>query len=102
MASDVPHAGGDARAGISTSIATAATFPPGSGSVSHGHEVFDQQCASCHGAKGEGGPRDRLVGGQGHHRDAEAGQDRRSFLPYAPTLSTNIRRAMPQNAPQST
>ena len=40
-------------------------LPPGSGSVSHGHEVFDQQCASCHGAKGEGGIGDRLVGGQG-------------------------------------
>src|SRR6266516_6710238 len=40
-------------------------LPPGSGSVSHGHEVFDQQCASCHGAKGEGGLADRLVGGQG-------------------------------------
>jgi S-disulfanyl-L-cysteine oxidoreductase SoxD len=40
-------------------------LPPGSGSVSHGHEVFDQQCASCHGAKGEGGLGDRLVGGQG-------------------------------------
>src|SRR3979490_1272153 len=40
-------------------------LPPGSGSVSHGHEVFDQQCAACHGAKGEGGLGDRLVGGQG-------------------------------------
>ncbi len=34
-------------------------LPPGSGGVSHGHEVFDQQCASCHGAKGEGGLGDR-------------------------------------------
>src|ERR1700732_5237883 len=40
-------------------------LPPGSGSVSHGHEVFDQQCAACHGAKGEGGVGDQLVGGQG-------------------------------------
>src|ERR1700755_316357 len=38
-------------------------LPPGSGTVSHGHEVFDQQCAACHGAKGEGGVGDRLVGG---------------------------------------
>src|ERR1700737_1113131 len=30
-------------------------LPPGSGSGGHGHEVFDQQCAACHGAKGEGG-----------------------------------------------
>ena len=40
-------------------------LPPGIGSVSHGSEVFAQQCAACHGAKGEGGVGDRLVGGQG-------------------------------------
>src|ERR1700737_441774 len=40
-------------------------LPPGSGSVSHGREVFDQQGAACHGEKGEGGIGDRLVGGQG-------------------------------------
>src|ERR1700745_3992947 len=40
-------------------------LPPGSGTVGHGHEVFDQQCAACHGAKGEGGIGYRLVGGQG-------------------------------------
>src|SRR6202051_2992119 len=40
-------------------------LPTGSGSVGHGHEVFDQQCAACHGAKGEGGVGDQLVGGQG-------------------------------------
>ena len=37
-------------------------LPPGSGTVSHGREVFDQQCAACHGAKGEGGLGDKLVG----------------------------------------
>src|SRR4051812_18380589 len=40
-------------------------LPPGSGTVSHGQEVFDQQCAACHGAKGEGGIGHRLAGGQG-------------------------------------
>ena len=40
-------------------------LPPGSGSVVRGREVFEAQCASCHGAKGEGGVGDRLVGGQG-------------------------------------
>jgi len=43
-------------------------LPPGSGSVSHGREVFDQQCAACHGTKGEGGIGDQLVGGQGRLR----------------------------------
>jgi mono/diheme cytochrome c family protein len=49
-------------------------LPPGSGTVAHGREVFEQQCAACHGG---------------------------SYWPYAPTLFDYIRRAMPQNAPQS-
>jgi hypothetical protein len=76
-------------------------LPPGSGSVSHGHEVFDQQCAACHGAKGEGGVGDRLVGGQGTLATANPVRTVGSYWPYAPTLFDYIRRAMPQNAPQS-
>jgi len=76
-------------------------LPPGSGSVSHGQEVFDQQCASCHGAKGRGWARRSIGGRAGHHRDAEAVRTVGSFWPYAPTLFDYIRRAMPQNAPQS-
>jgi cytochrome c len=76
-------------------------LPPGSGSVSHGHEVFDQQCAACHGAKGEGGLGDRLVGGQGTLATPNPVRTVGSFWPYAPTLFDYIRRAMPQSAPQS-
>jgi mono/diheme cytochrome c family protein len=76
-------------------------LPAGSGSVSHGHEVFDQQCAACHGAKGEGGIGDRLVGGQGTIATPKPVKTVGSFWPYAPTLFDYIRRAMPQNAPQS-
>jgi hypothetical protein len=76
-------------------------LPPGSGSVSHGHEIFDQQCAACHGAKGEGGVGDRLVGGQGTLATAKPVRTVGSYWPYAPTLFDYIRRAMPQNAPQS-
>src|SRR3979490_50617 len=76
-------------------------LPPGSGRVSHGHEVFDQQCASCHGAKGEGGVGDRLVGGQGTLATPKPVRTVGSYWPYAPTLFDYIRRAMPQNAPQS-
>jgi S-disulfanyl-L-cysteine oxidoreductase SoxD len=76
-------------------------LPPGNGSVSHGHEVFDQQCAACHGAKGEGGVGDRLVGGQGTLATANPVRTVGSYWPYAPTLFDYIRRAMPQNAPQS-
>jgi S-disulfanyl-L-cysteine oxidoreductase SoxD len=76
-------------------------LPPGSGSVSRGREVFDQQCAACHGAKGEGGIGDRLVGGQGTLATSDPVKTVGSYWPYAPTLFDYIRRAMPQNAPES-
>ena len=77
------------------------TLPPGSGTVSHGREVYEQQCASCHGANGEGAVGDRLVGGQGTIATTKPVRTVGSYWPYAPTLFDYIRRAMPQNAPQS-
>lgn len=76
-------------------------LPPGSGTVSQGREIFDRQCASCHGAKGEGGVGDKLVGGQGTLATSKPVRTVGSYWPYAPTLFDYIRRAMPQNAPQS-
>jgi cytochrome c len=76
-------------------------LPKGSGSVSHGREVFAQQCASCHGDKVEGGLGDRLAGGQGTIGTPKPIRTVGSYWPYAPTLFDYIRRAMPQNAPQS-
>ncbi len=76
-------------------------LPPGSGSVAHGREVFDAQCAACHGAKGEGGLGDQLAGGRGTLATAKPVRTVGSFWPYAPTLFDYIRRAMPLNAPQS-
>jgi S-disulfanyl-L-cysteine oxidoreductase SoxD len=76
-------------------------LPPGSGSVSHGREVFDQQCAACLGAKGEGGVGDRLVGRQGTLATPNPVKTVGSYWPYASTLFDYIRRAMPQNAPES-
>jgi S-disulfanyl-L-cysteine oxidoreductase SoxD len=76
-------------------------LPAGSGSVAHGHEVFEQQCAACHGDRGEGGVGERLVGGQGTIATAKPIKTVGSYWPYAPTLFDYIRRAMPQNAPQS-
>jgi cytochrome c len=76
-------------------------LPPGSGTVTHGREVFDQQCAACHGTKGEGAVGDRLVGGQGTLATPKPVRTVGSYWPYAPTLFDYIRRAMPQNAPQS-
>lgn len=76
-------------------------LPPGSGGVSHGHEIFDQQCAACHGAKGEGGIGDQLAGGQGTLASKKPIRTVGSYWPHAPTLFDYIRRAMPQNAPES-
>jgi S-disulfanyl-L-cysteine oxidoreductase SoxD len=76
-------------------------LPPGSGTVSHGREVFEQQCAACHGDKGQGGVGDQLVGGQGTIATVKPVRTIGSYWPYAPTLFDYIRRAMPQNAPQS-
>src|SRR5580698_11403460 len=66
-------------------------LPAGSGSVGHGREVFEQQCAACHGAKGEGGVGDRLVGGQGTIATAKPIKTVGSYWPYAPTLFDYIR-----------
>ncbi len=76
-------------------------LPEGRGSVAHGEEIFAQQCASCHGAKGQGGVGDRLVGGRGTLASAKPIKTIGSYWPYAPTLFDYIRRAMPQSAPQS-
>jgi S-disulfanyl-L-cysteine oxidoreductase SoxD len=76
-------------------------LPPGGGTVSRGRELFEQQCASCHGDKGQGGLGDQLVGGQGTLATSKPVRTVGSYWPYAPTLFDYIRRAMPQNAPQS-
>jgi mono/diheme cytochrome c family protein len=76
-------------------------LPPGSGSVNQGKIVFDQQCSSCHGAKGEGGLGDKLVGGKGTLATPNPVKTVGSYWPYAPTLFDYIRRAMPLTAPQS-
>jgi cytochrome c len=77
------------------------SLPPGGGTVSRGRELFAQQCASCHGDNGQGGVGDQLVGGQGTLATAKSVRTVGSYWPYAPTLFDYVRRAMPQNAPQS-
>ncbi|WP_082559279.1 c-type cytochrome [Methylobacterium sp. Leaf94] len=76
-------------------------LPAGRGSVAQGGALFAERCASCHGAKGEGGLGDRLVGGQGTLASAQPVKTVGSFWPYAPTLFDYVRRAMPMDAPQS-
>ena len=76
-------------------------LPPGSGTVTRGRDIFNTQCAACHGMKGEGGIAERLSGGRGTLGTPSPVFSVGSFWPYATTLFDYIRRAMPLNAPQS-
>jgi cytochrome c len=76
-------------------------LPEGSGTVAHGKDVFAENCAACHGDKGQGGPKDRLVGGEGTLASDNPIKTVGSFWPYATTLFDYIHRAMPYQAPGS-
>ena len=77
-----------------------AGLPAGSGTVAAGEKLYQQQCASCHGDKGQGGPANRLVGGGSLNTDKPV-KTVGSFWPYPTTIFDYIRRAMPHQAPQS-
>ena len=76
-------------------------LPEGSGSVAQGKQVFADNCAACHGDNGQGGIKDRLVGGQGTLASDMPIKSVGSFWPYATTLFDYIRRAMPYPTPGS-
>jgi len=82
-------------------FADGGNLPAGSGTVAQGRDLYAQQCASCHGAKGEGGLGDKLVGGKNTLASDKPVKTVGSFWPYAPTLFDYIRRAMPLTAPQT-
>ena len=63
--------------------------------------MYVDNCAACHGDKGQGGIKDRLVGGQGTLATNVPVKTVGSFWPYATTLFDYIRRAMPYTAPGS-
>src|SRR5690242_8079759 len=69
-------------------------LPAGQGSVLRGREVFANQCAACHGARGEGGSLgDKLAGGQGTLATPTPVRTVGSYWPYATTLFDYVRRA---------
>jgi S-disulfanyl-L-cysteine oxidoreductase SoxD len=78
-----------------------AGLPAGSGTPKQGEAVYVAQCQACHGAKGEGKPADRLVGGIGTLGTDKQVMTVGSFWPYATTLFDYIRRAMPTTKPLS-
>jgi len=76
-------------------------LPDGSGTVAHGKEVYRDNCEVCHGANGEGGIKDRLVGGAGSLTSNKPLKTVGSYWPYATTVFDYIRRAMPYPVPGS-
>ena len=82
-------------------------LPRGQGTAAEGAILYVQQCAMCHGAKGEGiRPAPKLVGrtpAAGHvfANDAGASQTIGNYWPYATTVYDYVKRAMPLLTPGS-
>ena len=71
-------------------------LPVGKGTVKEGDEIFQAQCASCHGEFGQGNARwPELAGGQGTLKDDRPLKTIGSFWPHVSTVFDYINRAMP-------
>jgi cytochrome c len=83
-----------------------AGLPAGSGTPAQGAPIYAANCASCHGAKGEGmGAYPQLLGGPkgvfNFASDYNIPRTIGNYWPYATSLYDYIRRAMPLTAPGS-
>jgi mono/diheme cytochrome c family protein len=83
-------------------------LPGGKGDYTMGKQVYDAQCAACHGANLMGvadlpnmpaGAQLRLIGGRGTLTSQKPILTVESYWPYATTLFDYVRRAMPFQAP---
>jgi hypothetical protein len=68
-------------------------LPQGHGDSIAGAQIYKMKCAACHGAHGNEGPFQKLVGDTGKTKTIG------NYWPYATTVFDYIRRAMPLNAP---
>ena len=67
-------------------------LPSGQGSVQDGREIYLQQCAACHGDRGQGSVNEALV-----QNEAPDARTIGNHWPYATTIFDYIKRAMPYN-----
>lgn len=77
-------------------------MPAGKGTAAQGEEIFQAQCAACHGEFGEG--KDRwpvLAGGLGSLTHDRPEKTIGSYWPYASTVFDYVKRAMPFGNAQS-
>lgn len=75
-------------------------LPAGRGTAREGKDIYNTQCASCHGIKGSGGSAGELTGTSALH-GAHPDQTIGNYWPYATTIFDFVRRSMPLNAPRS-
>ncbi len=77
-------------------------LPPGKGTIKQGDEIFQTQCASCHGEFGQGvGRWPALAGGLGSLKADRPDKTVGSFWPDLSTVFDYIKRAMPYGNAQS-
>ena len=77
-------------------------LPPGKGTVKQGDEIFQAQCAACHGEFGQGvGRWPVLAGGAGTLKADRPDKTIGSFWPDLSTVFDYIKRAMPYGNAQS-
>ena len=84
-------------------------LPPGSGTARSGAPIYAAQCASCHGAEGQGTAAGAALVGRrpddaftfGSQPTSENQKTVGSYWPYATTLYDYINRTMPFNRPGS-
>jgi hypothetical protein len=75
-------------------------LPPGQGTAAQGAPIYQQKCALCHGANGEGGIAGQVIGGP-PRATLDGGKTISNFYPYATTIFDFVRRAMPYTQPRS-
>lgn len=77
-------------------------LPVGRGTAAKGEDIFQTQCATCHGEFGEGKGRwPELAGGHGTLKADRPFKTIGSYWPYATTVFDYVKRAMPFGNAQS-